>query len=288
MTIPTYDHFIEPVLRYLAAHPDGARAADAHDAAADALQLTEAQRQERLPSGVQAVYKNRAGWAHDRLKRTGLSASPRRGFWCLTEAGRRFVAEHARPLSEEQLAKLASVDPGSRLRPAPGEEEAPRVEQQTTTESPDDRLDSALAEIKETVAIELLESIHQASPTFFEFLVLDLLHAMGYGTSRGDVQRVGGSGDGGIDGIISLDRLGLEKVYIQAKRWKNQVSRPDVQGFYGALAGQRANKGVFLTTSTFSAQAVEFARSVERVVLVDGARLTELMMEHGIGRATGW
>ena len=106
---------------------------------------------------------------------------------------------------------------------------------------------------------------------------------MGYGASREDLQRVGGVGDGGIDGVISLDRLGLEKVYVQAKRWQGSVGRPEVQGFYGALAGQRATKGVFITTSSFTAQATEFARSVERVVLVDGARLAGLMMEHEVG-----
>jgi restriction system protein len=281
MTIPTYDYFVEPVLRFLALHPEGARAADAHDAAARTLGLTEAQQAERLPSGTQVVYKNRSGWAHDRLKRADLSSAPRRGFWQLTPAGIQYARQHSAPLSVEELARLTTVDPDSRLRPAP-EEDEPEV-QAPTKESPDDRLDSALAEIRQAVATELLESIFQSSPKFFEFLVLDLLHAMGYGTSRSDVQRVGGSGDGGIDGIISLDRLGLEKVYIQAKRWQNQVGRPDVQAFYGALAGQRANKGVFLTTSTFSAQAHDFARSVERVVLVDGARLTELMMEHAVG-----
>jgi restriction system protein len=123
----------------------------------------------------------------------------------------------------------------------------------------------------------------QVSPQFFETIVLDLLHKMGYGANRTDLQRVGGSGDGGIDGIISLDRLGLEKVYVQAKRWQNSVGRPDVQAFYGALAGQRANKGVFITTSTFTAQAVDFAKSVERVVLVDGARMAELMIDHEVG-----
>ena len=106
---------------------------------------------------------------------------------------------------------------------------------------------------------------------------------MGYGASRGDLQRVGGSGDGGIDGIISLDKLGLEKVYVQAKRLQNAVGRPEVQGFYGALAGQRANKGVFIITSSFSKQAVEFARSAERIVLVDGSRLAELMIDHAVG-----
>jgi restriction system protein len=114
-------------------------------------------------------------------------------------------------------------------------------------------------------------------------IVLDLLHRMGYGTSREDLQRVGRSGDGGIDGVISLDRLGFEKVYVQAKRWQSAVGRPDVQGFYGALAGNRAKKGVFITTSSFTAQAIEFARSVEGLVLVDGAKLAGLMTEHEIG-----
>jgi len=131
----------------------------------------------------------------------------------------------------------------------------------------------------------LIDSILSASPRFFENLVLDLLHAMGYGTSRTDLQRVGGTGDEGIDGIISLDRLGLEKVYVQAKRWQNSVGRPDVQGFYGALRGQRANKGVFITTSAFTAQAIDFAGSIEGLVLVDGQRLAALLIEHGVGVA---
>jgi restriction system protein len=114
----------------------------------------------------------------------------------------------------------------------------------------------------------MLEALRQVSPTFFETIVLDVLHRMGYGASRTDLQRVGGVGDGGIDGVISLDRLGLEKEYVQAKRCHQAVGRPEVQGFYGALAGQRANKGVFITTSSFTTQAVEFARSIERVVLI--------------------
>jgi restriction system protein len=149
--------------------------------------------------------------------------------------------------------------------------------------SPDDRLGEALGELRRTVAAELLESLATVSPSFFESIVLDLLHKMGYGTNRSDLQRVGGVGDGGIDGVISLDRLGLEKVYVQAKRWQGVVGRPEIQAFYGALAGQRANKGVFITTSGYTAQAIEFARSVERIVLVDGARLAELMIDHEVG-----
>lgn len=128
-----------------------------------------------------------------------------------------------------------------------------------------------------------METIGQDSPRFFEALVLDLLHAMGYGASRADLQHVGRSNDGGIDGIISLDRLGLEKVFVQAKRWQGSIGREAIQAFYGALAGRRANKGVFITTSNFTPHALEFARSVEKVVLIDGTRLADLLMEFGVG-----
>ena len=213
MPVPTYDKFIEPVLRHLANHPDGAVARDVHNAAAVALGLSDADRGELLPSGAQPVYKNRAGWAHDRLKRAGYSSSPRRGFWTLTTEGRRFVDEHPGPLNAAELEDLALGHIDVRLRPAPpdapetGEARlptgAPPAPGAVLTASPDDQLEHALAQLRESVAVELLEVVGQASPTFFEALVLDLLHAMGYGTSRNDLERVGGSGDGGIDGIIS-------------------------------------------------------------------------------------
>ncbi len=289
MAVPTYDQFIEPVLRYLAAHPDGALARDVHDAAATALQLTDNDRAELLPSGVQHVYKNRAGWAHDRLKRAGLSRSSRRGYWQLTEAGLEFAREHAPPLPENVLATIAVWHSDVRLRP----EVTPEAGQGVTTQpeaipdrgrvSPDDRLEQALAELKQGVAAELLELLSQVSPQYFETIVLDLLHKMGYGTSRADLVRVGRAGDGGIDGVISLDRLGLEKVYVQAKRWQGSVGRPEAQAFKGAIAGNHANKGVLITTSSFSSQAVAYAGTVEGVVLVDGRKLAELMIEHEIG-----
>jgi restriction system protein len=291
MPVPTYDQFIEPVLRFLAGQTAEVPARQAHEAAADALQLTEDDRSELVPSGVQAVYKNRAGWAHDRLKRAGLSASPRRGHWQLTPEGLEYARNHPPPLDPEEVERLAVGYTHVRLRTLEDGTEV-GVDLPTGTDgtskpgasaSPDDRLERALAEIHESVSTELLESIAAGSPKFFEALVLDLLHAMGYGTSRRDIKRVGGSGDGGIDGIISLDRLGLEKVYVQAKKWQNPVGRPDVQAFYGALAGQHATKGVFITTSSFTAQALEFAKSVEKVVLVDGAQLASHMIEHGVG-----
>ncbi len=287
MPVPTYDRFIEPILRYLAAHPDGAIARDVHTAASMALELTDTDREERLPSGVQPVYKNRAGWAHDRLKRAGYSTSPRRGGWQLTQAGREFSISHPAPLSDALVEEIASGHDDVILRPI-----ASTVESSTTAAvatslpsvaSPDDRLDAAVTELRATATTELLETLAQVSPKFFETIVLDVLHKMGYGTNRADLKRVGGAGDGGIDGIISLDRLGLEKVYVQAKRWQNSVGRPEIQGFYGALAGQRATKGIFITTSTFTAQATEFANSIERIVLVDGAGFADLMITYEVG-----
>ena len=289
MTVPTYDRFIEPLLRFLAGRPDGALAREAHEAAAAALGIPEESRQQLLPSGTQPIYKNRAGWAHDRLKRAGLSGSPRRGFWQLTDKGQVYADTHVGPLTAREIEQIARDFTDTRLGPVPSGLPptalfaTPQTDFPEKVASPDDRLGQAVSELRGAVATELLDTLATVSPSFFEAIVLDLLHRMGYGASRADLQRVGGAGDGGIDGVISLDKLGLEKVYVQAKRWQGTVGRPEVQGFYGALAGQRANKGVFITTSGYTAQAVEFARSVERVVLVDGQRLVELMMDHEVG-----
>lgn len=285
MTVPTYDKFIEPVLRFLVEHPDGVPAKEAHDAGADRLGLSEADRARVLSTG-QAVYKNRAGWAHDRLKRSGLSSSPKHGVWKATVEGLAFASQNVVPLSDELIGKLAGSHLNVPISSLPFEQDfvgSPSDLIEDDVQSPDDRLQAALYEIRSSVASELLERLLQVSPKFFETVVLDVLHKLGYGTSRSDLQQVGGSGDGGIDGVISLDRLGLEKVYVQAKRWQSSVGRPDVQGFYGALAGQRANKGVFITTSYFTSQAIQFAGSVERIVLVDGVKLAQLMMDHEVG-----
>ncbi|MHC5196006.1 restriction endonuclease [Pseudomonas frederiksbergensis] len=153
----------------------------------------------------------------------------------------------------------------------------------SATASPDDRLEQVLQELREATAADLLDSLLQVTPNRFEVIVLDVLHRLGYGASRSDLQRVGGSGDAGIDGIISLDKLGLEKVYVQAKRWQNTVGRPELHAFYRALAGQKAKRGVFITTSGFTAHAIDFAKSVERIVLVDGNRLVNLMMDNEVG-----
>lgn len=287
MPVPTYDKFIEPILRYLAVHPDGAAARDVHDASAQALGLNDAERAELLPSGAQHVFKNRAGWGHDRLKRAGLSTSSRRDYWQLTEAGRAFAHDHPSPLSENVLETIAVWHGDVRLRPGAAvsaeSSTAPTAIADRGTVIPDDRLEQALSELRQGVVAELLDVLLQVSPEYFETIVLDLLHKMGYGTSRADLVRVGRSGDGGIDGIISLDRLGLEKVYVQAKRWQNSVGRPEVQAFFGAIAGNHATKGVLITTASFSQQAIAYAGTVDGVVLVDGSKLADLMIEHEVG-----
>jgi restriction system protein len=289
MAIPTYDRFIEPLLRYLVHRPEGVPAKQEHEDLAGLLALTDEDREQLLPSGAQPIYKNRAGWAHDRLKRAGLSSSPRRGFWKATDAGIEFAKEHAGSFSPELVEKLAMGYLGVKLRPSSAD--SPREAAVSPTPaaaspavaSPDDRLGQALTELRQSAAAELLDLLGGASPSFFERIVLDLLHRMGYGATRDDLQRVGGTGDAGIDGIISLDRLGLEKVYVQAKRWQDSVGRPQLQAFYGALAGQKARKGVFITTSSFTPQALDFAKSVEGIVLIDGPRLAGLMIDYELG-----
>lgn len=286
MSFPTYDEMIEPLLRALAENPDGLSARAAQGQVADRLRLTEEDRARMITSG-QTLLANRAGWAHDRLKRAGLSASPKRGWWQLTDGGVAFAKRHPGPLADEEIARLAAVSRGNRLRGGEDGEDVAASEHELSVvgvASPTELIERALEEIRDSVGRDLLERIMRGTPAFFETLVLDLLHAMGYGTSRSDLQRVGGSGDGGIDGIISLDRLGLEKVYVQAKRWSDKVGSPQIQTFMGALQLQNASKGVLITTSGFTKEASESAaRARGAIVLVDGRRLAGLMIDHGVG-----
>lgn len=278
MLVPTFDQFIYPLLQVLAAAPEGLRAADAHDRVADWLGLSPEARAETLTGG-QHVYRNRIGWAHDRLKRAGLSSCPKRGVWQITPKGRDFLASHANGIDEETLRELASVRPqGGEAAGAQDEEGGVLVR----NASPEDLIQAAIDQHHESLRIELLELIKNNSPEFFERLVLDLLYAMGYGGSRENLYRVGGTGDGGIDGVISLDRLGLEKVYVQAKRWQSPVGQPEVQNFKGALAVRDTKKGVFITTSDFTPSARHFAEKAG-ITLISGDQLAALMIEYGVG-----
>jgi restriction system protein len=283
VNIPTYDQFVHPLLKVLALHLDGIKAGDAHDAVADAVGLTEDDRKILLAGGY-PLYRSRIGWAHDRLKRRGLSSSPHRGRWQITDKGQQFLAAHPEGIDEDTLRDITFVE----WPPKTGDTRTHLTDEVSTLaakQSPEERIDAAISELADSVAAELHDLIVSASPSFFERLVLDVLHAMGYGVSRADLEQTGGTGDGGIDGIITLDRLGLEKVYVQAKRWTTgTVGREAIQSFFGALAGRKATKGVFITTSSFTQGAREFARQVsDHIVLVDGQELTSLMIEYGVG-----
>ena len=284
-SLPPQWAFSHAILRHLATRPDGDVREQVHEAVPDLLQLSEAQRTERLPNMPHHLrYRYRSGWGLSMLKSAGYLDSPVRGVWRITQRGRDLLALHPEGFTEEIGRQI--VQQSRNAGPSPGgiDDPTPQSLVSAAQQTPDERIETAIKEIHQQVARELLDKISAAPPTFFEQLVLELLHALGYGASEEDLERVGHAGDGGIDGVISLDRLGFERVYIQAKRWQGSVGRPEVQAFYGALAGRRARKGVFITTSSFTREARDFASQVaDNIVLIDGPRLTSLMIEHGVG-----
>ena len=285
MAIPTYDQFIIPLLRVLGEQTEPMRARDVYAAVAALLDLTPEEKAKMLPSKIQAVYVNRIGWAHDALKRSLLSSSPKRGYWLLTPDGQALHRQYPEGISPDHANRIANKDRRTPIAELVGGETSDtEVEEDSTTQSPEEQIDSGLAALKTSVGHDLLEIINRGTPEFFEMMVLRVLHAMGYGQSEDDLQQVGRSGDGGIDGIISLDRLGLEKVYVQAKKWQGQVGSPQIQGFMGALQLQGANKGVLITSGSISGPAWDAAKQARgSVVLIDGPRLAALMIEHEVG-----
>ncbi|MBK8997346.1 MAG: restriction endonuclease [Myxococcales bacterium] len=280
-TVPLPHAYFGVLLKLLSEQPAGLRRAQLCDGAADLMQLTAEQRAEALPSGKHLRYRHRIGWSLNLLKNAGLLEAPSQGVWKLSDEGKKFATTHG-----TQLDDPTSRDIVRRARLAESEEpeDSADVLPEGTTQPPEERIDMAVRELHSQLAKDLLDRLHNTAPSFFEKVVLDLLHALGFGNSTDDLQHVGKTADGGIDGIIALDRLGLEKVYVQAKRWKDSVGRPEVQSFFGALAGRRARNGVFITTSTFTKEAREYAAQVsDSIVLVDGARLASLMIEGGVG-----
>jgi restriction system protein len=265
--------------------PDGDVREHVHEAMPGLLQLSEAQRTERLRNMPHHLrYRYRSGWGLSMLKSAGDLDSAERGVWRITQRGRELLALHPEGFTEEIGRQIVQQSRNAGTATGETEDLAPQALVSAAQQTPDERIDAAIKEIHQQVARELLEKISQAPPAFFEQLVLELLHALGYGASEEDLERIGHSGDGGIDGVISLDKLGFERVYIQAKRWQGSVGRPEVQAFYGALAGRRARKGVFITTSSFTREAREFATQVaDSIVLIDEPRLTALMIEHDVG-----
>lgn len=296
MPIPTYTDMIPPLLNVLAAHPDGIEVARVYTLVAEAVGLTEEEKAQMVPSKSQAVYKNRIGWAQDSLKRIAWSSSPRYGVWRILPAGVEELNKHTGGFTSAELKvigranatiKMADLFPNSGASVATQEKVTVALEVDALaaeSDSPDDLMQKALTQIRGSVERDVLERLRQVSPQKFETLVLDLLHAMGYGLNRESLKRVGGSGDGGIDGIVPLDRLGLNKVYVQAKRWQGSVGSPEVQTFMGALQLHHADRGVLMTSGDFSRPAIDIAaRAKGVIVLIDGPEMARLMVEFEVG-----
>jgi restriction system protein len=237
-----------------------------------------------IPSGRVTTFQNRVGWATTYLYRSVLIERPTRAVYRIGDRGREVLAQNPDRVDLKVLSQFAEFNEFRELKTT----EADTGEPQATggaESTPEERIDSANRELRAALAADLLDRILDQSPVFFEQIVLDVLQAMGYGGTRDDAaQRVGRSGDEGIDGVIREDRLGLDLIYLQAKRWTHGVGRPEIQKFFGALHGQRATKGVFITTSSFSRDAVEYAEgATPRMILIDGPELAQLMIEHNVG-----
>lgn len=287
MPIPDYQTLMLPVLR-LAEDGLEHRFRDAVERLASGFNLTDAERSELLASGAQPVFDNRVGWARSYLKQAGLLHSPKRGIFQITDLGKSLLADAPSRIDASLLERYEAFRNFKARRRDKSEGEDKYVEPEVTSNlTPEDALAAAYGKLRENLEADLMDQIKSSSPAFFERLVIDLLVAMGYGGSRQDAGRaIGRSGDGGIDGIINEDKLGLDVIYVQAKRWEGTVGRPEIQKFAGALQGQRANKGVFITTSTFSREAEEYANVINsKIILIGGERLTRLMVDHNVGVA---
>jgi len=259
--------------------------AELYDALADDLRLTDADRSEMLASGMQPIYKNRISWARTFLKKAGLVDQPSRGLLRITDRGRTALTS-GKTIDNAYLMQFPEFE--AFFRGSRDKNETVSVAETVSNESPGDTIDRVYKQLRDDLAQDLLERIKTSSPAFFEKLVVDLMIKMGYGGSREDAGKtVGRSGDGGIDGVINEDRLGLDVIYLQAKRWENTVGRPVVQGFVGSLAGRRASKGVLITTSEFSKDAREYVNTIEpKIVLIDGEMLGALMIQYGLAVTT--
>jgi len=284
MPVPQFQDITLPLLR-LAADGQTYSLAGARDRLADTFGLTESEREELLPSGRQARFANRVAWAKVYLEQAGLVTSPARGKFVIAPRGLDVLKDPPDRISIKFLERFPEFATfrarGQRAAPTTSVDAASAEE----TETPEETLEAAYQQIRGGLAAQLLERVKAAPPRFFEQLVVELLLKMGYGSARkGAGEAIGKAGDEGIDGIINEDRLGLDRVYLQAKRWDGTVGRPEIQRFVGALHGKRARKGVFITTSSFSPEAISFVETIDpRVVLIDGEQLAEFMIDFDIG-----
>jgi restriction system protein len=290
MPIPTYDQLLRPLLE-LAAQGDLTRRYGT-EVMIRAFNLTPAETEQRLLSGGATYIRNRVGWAMSFLTKGGLIAKVAPKTYRVTDFGKEFLQKHPQTIAVADFADLEAI-PGweeawqTKAKRREREGAAAAGSEAKTTATPYERIDAAFSELRESLISDLRSQLARIDPFRFEEVVLDLLVKMGYGGSVKEAAAVTQkTGDEGIDGVINEDRLGLDVIYIQAKRWKNNVGRQEIQNFVGALAGKKASKGVFITTSAFNGNAREYPASLhQKVILIDGRRLAELMIEHDIGVA---
>jgi restriction system protein len=275
-----------PLLRFAA---DGKEHAlkEAVSSLAGEFQLTDAEKNEYLPSGQQTVFQNRVSWARTYMKKAGLLASPRRGYFVITDRGQSVIGENPTAINVEFLERFPEFVQFKALRHEKEEMSAVGTNGPTgdAGKTPHEALEAAYERLRSELAAEILSTVRIAEPALLEEIVIDLLVKMGYGGSRKDAgQAIGRRGDEGIDGIIKEDRLGLDIIYIQAKRWDATIGRPEIQKFAGALDGQRAKKGIFITTSDFSRDAEDYVSRIDKkIILVDGQTMARLMIDFGVG-----
>ncbi|MGF1642579.1 MAG: restriction endonuclease [Thiotrichales bacterium] len=285
MAIPDYQSIMLPLLRFAS---DGKEHSlrEAIEGLSDKFELTDAEENELLPSGQQPRFDNRVAWARSYISKAALLESTRRGHFRITQRGRDVLAAKPSEMNVkflEQFPEFVEFRGKHRER-----DEATEATETEARQTPGELLETAYQKLREDLTAELLKFVRECSPSFFERLVIDVLVKMGYGGSRKEAGKaVGRSGDEGIDGIINEDRLGLDVIYIQAKRWQATIGRPEIQKFAGALQGHRARKGIFITTSDFSREAGEYAAKIEsKIVLIDGEQLAQLMIDNNVGVAS--
>ncbi len=286
MTMPTFEQ-IMPVILNLATKSDQIAIRHCMDDVADHFNLTEEEREQTLPSGKQKVLYNRTYWASFDLLKARLLEKRQRGIYAITERGREVHTTDSDKLGRQYLSRFPEY--AEYLSPNKnGDATEPEITlNESSTLTPQERIEKAHRELQQILKADLMERILSCTPEFFEKLIIDLMIGMGYGGSLKEAaEHVGKSNDGGIDGVINEDKLGLDRIYLQAKRYANQntVGRPELQGFAGSLLGRSANKGVFLTTSSFTKGATDYVENLpQRIVLIDGDELTTLMIKYGVG-----
>ncbi|MFP5266992.1 MAG: restriction endonuclease [Acidobacteriota bacterium] len=288
MPIPDYQTLMLPLLK-IAGDGKIHTKRDAVTELAVQFGLTESERKELLPSGKQEIFDNRVGWARTYIKHALLIEYVQRGQFRITDRGKQILAEKPERIDNAFLRRFPEfIEFQRRSRTATSEESEAAV-LAVETDTPDDLMATGYLNRRRQIEEDALERVKHCSPEFFERLVVKLISAMGYGGTLADAGKaIGKSGDGGVDGVIKEDRLGLEQIYIQAKRWDDaSVGRPEIQKFVGALLGKRARKGIFLTTSTFTKDAREYASSLEtKVILIDGTELAASMFDFEVGIST--